>query len=280
MAPLTFTCPKCSKKMGVRPDSAGKAVRCPHCKEVIRAPQITVTPPVATAPASPPPPHVEPDLPLPDFSKGQSEGVESIFADPEDGGESVFGEFEVVRKLEVPPPEKVKEPEPSAPILPPAPLSGLNLSESVPSPWFPTPDPLPIPAQIQAPTVPSTEPTSTPVVGAYDYPITLPARPEEVWDDLPTLTENPEPLPDPVDPPTPLEQPIPAEIAAIAPQVRTPDPEPRRRTPLPKPSSSDKVKNLIILGLAIYSLIATVAAGWGWLREPAKPPTPAPKTTK
>ncbi len=87
MKPLTFPCPKCSKRLGVGLELAGKSVRCPHCREVVVAPSAAT----ATAPGQL-------------AQTGQRESAESIFADPEESEDSLFP-ASAPRVLPLPPPD-------------------------------------------------------------------------------------------------------------------------------------------------------------------------------
>lgn len=78
--PLTFPCSRCGRRMGVGLELAGRRVRCPLCREVVTAP----TAPVGSEPRPP-------------SSRGP-EGVESIFADPEESEDSVIGGSPTYRK--------------------------------------------------------------------------------------------------------------------------------------------------------------------------------------
>ena len=94
MPALTFACPKCGRRMGVGPQLSGRAVRCPHCKEVVVAPAsgaTVATPPPAAAvspggasqPAGPSPSE------LPTFTPPSQERADSILAEHADD-ESLF----------------------------------------------------------------------------------------------------------------------------------------------------------------------------------------------
>ena len=39
MQPLTFPCAACGRLMGVGMESTGRPVRCPHCQQVVTAPE-------------------------------------------------------------------------------------------------------------------------------------------------------------------------------------------------------------------------------------------------
>jgi hypothetical protein len=117
MQTVQFSCSHCSKAMAVGVEHAGKAVRCPHCQQVVTAPAAAVpNPPVASfSPDVPSPP--EPS-PAPAETLATSPGVnlpgfvftpppspteaESIFAPPEEHTDDLFGEAAPPR-LELPP---------------------------------------------------------------------------------------------------------------------------------------------------------------------------------
>ncbi len=77
---LTFPCPQCGRQVGVGPELAGRRVRCPLCRGVVTAPS-------QAAGAAPRP-----------RSNGGPDGVESIFADPEESDDSVIGGGVAYRK--------------------------------------------------------------------------------------------------------------------------------------------------------------------------------------
>jgi len=110
--------------MGVGIESAGKAVRCPYCQEVVAAPTLSVPPPI-----EPPPPAPLKDL----FASIQNrEGADSILADPEDSDDSVFSAFEMKKPpllpLPVPPTPVLPFPSAAAPKLTAEPFGGFAAS--------------------------------------------------------------------------------------------------------------------------------------------------------
>ena len=112
MQPLTFPCPRCDRRMGVGIESAGKAVRCPYCQEVVAAPTLSVPPPI-----EPPPPAPLKDL----FASIQNrEGADSILADPEDSDDSVFSAFEMKKPPLLPLPVPLQTPRAPVASTPPA----------------------------------------------------------------------------------------------------------------------------------------------------------------
>lgn len=86
MQPLTFSCPNCSRRVGVGLELMGKSVRCPNCRQVVVAP--TATPSKASFP-SPLADPLDDDAALPRFAPPPGEGAESIFGDA-NGDDSVF----------------------------------------------------------------------------------------------------------------------------------------------------------------------------------------------
>ncbi|VTS04021.1 hypothetical protein [Tuwongella immobilis] len=65
METITFNCSFCGQMMAVNKAYMGRSVRCPHCKNVVQAPVVGPTPPVAPRPVAPmqPPPAVQPAPP-------------------------------------------------------------------------------------------------------------------------------------------------------------------------------------------------------------------------
>jgi hypothetical protein len=113
MQTVNFNCPHCGNLMAVGTNLLGRNVRCPHCKQVVRAPAA----PSETAPAPPPPPPPTPSAPpdtiptpVPQFKlPEQTEHHESIFGERHE--EDVFGSEPL--KPAVPPP--VAPPPPAPP---------------------------------------------------------------------------------------------------------------------------------------------------------------------
>lgn len=121
--------------MGVSADFLGKKVRCPHCREIVLAPNAAAPagapapppPPVAPPPAPaplPPPVSTEPDLPQFNFPAAR-EGVDSILGDPNESEDDVFGTQPGTRLLENPF-DAPQTPVP-APAAPPRPAPPLDL---------------------------------------------------------------------------------------------------------------------------------------------------------
>jgi phage FluMu protein Com len=89
MQTVNFNCPHCGNLMAVGTNLLGRNVRCPHCKQVVRAPAGPgeAPAPPAAPPMTPPPP---PQAPLPSFNVPKpTEHHESIFGERHD--EDVFG---------------------------------------------------------------------------------------------------------------------------------------------------------------------------------------------
>ena len=107
MQTVNFNCPHCGNLMAVGTNLLGRNVRCPHCKQVVRAPAAQGE----AAPAPPPPPAPPDTAPtqVPQFKlPEQTEHHESIFGERHE--EDVFGTEPL--KPAVPPP-----PPPPAPYL-------------------------------------------------------------------------------------------------------------------------------------------------------------------
>jgi DNA-directed RNA polymerase subunit RPC12/RpoP len=109
MENVNFQCGHCGKLMAVGTDHLGQQVRCPHCQQVViapvgeapapPAPVIESSPtPVLEAPASP----AEATAPTPEFHVPSPTEQESIFSEPAETGDDLFG-AEPVSHVEMPP---------------------------------------------------------------------------------------------------------------------------------------------------------------------------------
>jgi len=128
---VNFNCPHCGNLMAVGTNLLGRNVRCPHCKQVLRAPAAVGAVPAAPNSAAPAPTS---PAPLPTFNvPGPGEHHESIFGERHD--EDVFGSD----------PPKPTLPEPAKPA--PRPRPGGGSSEEV-TVSLPTPPPPPSPADL------------------------------------------------------------------------------------------------------------------------------------
>ncbi len=107
MQTVNFNCPHCGNLMAVGTNLLGRNVRCPHCKQVVRAPAAAGEPLVQT-PAPPPVPAPPPDTPTFDLPK-PLEHHESIFGERHD--EDLFGSEPL--KPTLPPSEPPPVPKPS-----------------------------------------------------------------------------------------------------------------------------------------------------------------------
>lgn len=96
MSRVGFECAHCRHRLSVTSEWAGKAVRCPKCQQVVVAPLSSSH---GLRPSPPPPPSA------PDLSKARREPSEtdSIFSDPDDDGDSLFGGTSETRKPILPP---------------------------------------------------------------------------------------------------------------------------------------------------------------------------------
>lgn len=105
MNPLTFPCPHCNRRMGVRLEYAGKSVRCPHCREVVVAPVVSTAPTTQTI-----------SQPAASFTPPPRETAESILAEPEESDDSLFS-VPSDRKVPIlPPQEPIPSPNPISPV--------------------------------------------------------------------------------------------------------------------------------------------------------------------
>lgn len=88
MQTVNFHCPHCGNLMAVGMNLLGRNVRCPHCKQVVRAPAAAGEPPAVSGPVPQAPPLTP--APPPQFKvPTQTEHHESIFGERHD--EDLFG---------------------------------------------------------------------------------------------------------------------------------------------------------------------------------------------
>lgn len=93
MNPISFACSHCSQRITVPPETAGRAVPCPNCKQATLAPMALSATPVGAQAAY--------RDQGPDFSetlRRARESTDSIFNDQDDEGDSLFGGGESSRK--------------------------------------------------------------------------------------------------------------------------------------------------------------------------------------
>ncbi len=272
MQPLTFPCPKCARRMGVGLDLMGKSVRCPHCRQVVVAPSNMPSRP-ATQPAAPPdaprpatPPDAQglsedADRPMPTFAPAPREGAESIFGEEGPAEDSVFEAPARQKPTLVPdygprrddaPPgmidfgapegERLAKPDgavepgdfPRANLGPPAVFVKKDLSQ----PDF----------ALIAPPAEKPPPPPPPAVASPAVPYVIHPMPGARGDDV-------------VDPFTKFGRPN---------TTSPPPPVSKREQPVPLRARFGKY----FWPLALYALVATLLAAWGWLR-----PAPHPFST-
>src|SRR5262245_59722957 len=89
MQTVTFNCPHCGNLMAVGLNLLGRNVRCPHCKQVVRAPASLNEP---AAPTPTPAPPTTPTVAVPSFNLPKpTETHESIFSERHEHDEDLFG---------------------------------------------------------------------------------------------------------------------------------------------------------------------------------------------
>jgi len=156
MQTVNFHCPHCGNLMAVGTNLLGRNVRCPHCRQVVRAPAAPGEPPAPSAPAPAPPPR-QPGVPSFNVPR-PTEAHESIFGERHD--EDVFGS------------------EPPKPRMPdaPGPISAPT----------PTPQTLPETVAVQTPT------PNLPVANPLDFGTAFPSSPavEPAPDNRPVPRES------------------------------------------------------------------------------------------
>src|SRR5262245_3952373 len=129
MQTVNFHCPHCGNLMAVGTNLLGRNVRCPHCRQVVRAPAAAGEAPAPPAPTPAPPPPRQPGIPSFNVPR-PTEAHESIFGERHD--EDVFGS-------EPPKPRLPDAPTPfTLPVAPPTPKS---LAETVAVQTQPPPNP-------------------------------------------------------------------------------------------------------------------------------------------
>lgn len=271
MQTLTFPCSHCTRRMGVGMELMGRQVRCPHCREVVFAPSAT-TPSRLT-----PHPEIVPDDIAPPNSSWNETGVglgnpnrsddahdfshlkqqpqeseESIFAEPGEEDDSVFGSPKSSRILSMPEivdSTQLTEPVPQHPDfllpLPSDPITGNRLRiEQKTDDLELEPDPIPIPQVVYNSNIVGTDTSDSntipqPIFG-FDSPpfvekiATEPRKPAQTFASTPAPT-----LPE-----TTTRKPLRAE----------PPDGTARRTPS------------WLYFLAGYAILMSIMALWGWLR--------------
>jgi hypothetical protein len=108
MQTVNFHCPHCGNLMAVGTNLLGRNVRCPHCRQVVRAPAASGEAPAPPVPTPPPP--RQPGVPSFNVPR-PTEAHESIFGERHD--EDVFGSE----------PPKPRMPDAPAPIAPSVPIA-------------------------------------------------------------------------------------------------------------------------------------------------------------
>ncbi|MCS7021446.1 MAG: hypothetical protein NZ703_05265 [Gemmataceae bacterium] len=299
MAPITFTCPFCGKRMGILEQQQGKAVRCPHCRQVVLAPpanEAGISSPSASTPpkGTAEPAGVRPVLgsapfrgpssegtaatapPLPVFSGLNTHGEEaaSILSEQSAASESLFeGDEDLPRPIL---PEGVVRPAAAVtgegqggspgPRVTPLPPARQPVAATPPA------SPTPAAAGTAAPPQTGPSPTGNPTTGtgttagastpAPDLPASADPGPFRYGN----VTEEPTP-------PLPIPLIIPVSMDAgsgpespSAPSPPTPRPSPQRAV--------SRIPPLAFYVLAAYALLATLAAVYGlFFRTTTLPPT-------
>jgi hypothetical protein len=130
MSNLMFPCERCGQRMAVLPENQGKAVRCPHCQQVVVAPTGNLPPdhgPVNAAGPAPANDWVDAVIAAPGGVSG-----ESIFEATEEGdGDALFAS-PAGPLVEMPPEPAVAFMDPAAPAAAPPPV--LEIDAGLPDP--------------------------------------------------------------------------------------------------------------------------------------------------
>lgn len=249
MQPLTFPCPKCARRMGVGLELMGKSVRCPHCRQVVVAPSNAPSRPAPDAPVlrqTTPPEAEEPseegDRPIPKFAAAPREGAESIFGEEGIAEDSVFEAPARQKPALVPdvgPPGMIDFGASEGERIE-SPGAALNLPAAFIKKDLSQPDfALIAPAEKPASAPPVPPPAASPAVPYVIHPM-----PGSRGDDV-------------VDPFTKFGRP----------NTTLPPPVEKREPPEPRRTPSGKY----FWPLALYAIVATLLAVWGWLRSAPHP---------
>lgn len=263
MQPLTFACPKCGRRMGVGLDLMGKSVRCPHCRQVVVVPSNVPVRPAAPPDASGSRLSTPPDAQEPSehgespmrFAPPPREGAESIFGEEGIAEDSVF-EAPATRKPFLLPDVD------DSPRTPPGMIDfnatsgekNLKATDALESDELPKPS-------LGPPT-----PFTKKEISQPDF-------------ELLTKADSAPPSPPPPPPPPAAPYVIHASPAASRGDDVV-DPFAKFSRPnlpaLPKAPPPEKVPGRTRFGqyfwpLALYALIATLLAAWGWLRSGPHP---------
>jgi hypothetical protein len=119
MQTVNFNCPHCGNLMAVGTNLLGRNVRCPHCKQVVRAPAAAGEAPAIQGPAA------TPQMPAFNVPGQTAEHHESIFGERHD--EDLFGSEPLKPRL---------PPVPPAPSPPRSPLDETAYAPPVPGPQY------------------------------------------------------------------------------------------------------------------------------------------------
>ena len=258
--PLTFPCPNCGQRMGVGLALAGRRVRCPFCREVVAAP--------TAQPAAEPTPQLRPR------SDNAPEGVESIFADPEESEDSIVGGTPTHRKP-IPPsdtevvPVTTPRPRTAVPFIAKPPSSQRHptappAADSPPAAESGNPfagldrEPLQRAKNERGP-----EPAEPSWANAVEAPPTDEGNP---FANLASDTEAPLPRSDKSKrrPPSGTSDTV-ARPKADPPQARPSSGE-ARRSQLGAAAAVPVWVWCVLVALAGYGMLMTALAAWGWLR--------------
>jgi hypothetical protein len=246
--------------MGVGLELAGRRVRCPLCREVVTAP---------ATPAGPDPP--------PQPGRGP-EGVESIFADPEESEDSVIGGGQAHKKPTLPSDpglDPVTTPRPGprtgVPIINKPPSSQRHpVAPPAGAPLPPTEDGNPFAGLDREPpraekgrTKGNPQPTEPPRAEVTQAPPTDEGNP---FAGLASAAPAPRPRSDKAKrrPPAVAGEALPGPVAEL-PQAR-PASGKGRSVPREPGVSIPAWVWVVVAALAGYGMVMTGVAAWGWLR--------------
>lgn len=253
--------------MGVPAELVGRQVRCPHCKQVLTAPAggapPAVPPPAPVVVPPPPEPELAPPAPEPELRAFniplRRESADSILSEPDESDDEVFGSQQGSRLPVLPPPD-APPPPPPAPEPAPAPEDPFGFG--------PAPGPKPFVTDT-AFDLPPSEPVAPQPVEAPHAPAG--SNPFMDFDEPPPPTPVPTPVPVPVLVPTPV---VPA-AAKESPDDEPPHQKKKRRddndgrdakpsyAARTRPAEGGGGKNVLLLVLAGYALVATGLAVYG-----------------
>jgi len=241
--------------MNLAPELAGQVVRCPHCQQPLQTPPINA--PLVHGQAGLESPSPSPQIPgsawgeppksdvgTPEVVRRSApvrEAADSIFGEPDELDDSLFGPTPKSRQSVVPlDPQQATDRIPGLADLPP--IRPFNLPE-------PTPPPV-----------------------DHSNGVPFPEIDESQIEILSHTLANPFELPDEAIEPEPVKK-VKKKAKAVAKEVAKEEPEE------PKAKSTTDWKLIILVGVSVYAALVTILAIWGWMRTATVTPDHQPAKT-